>query len=188
MLRILHIVAIATAALGLACKPAAAPVAVGEKPISINDVRLKDAPRQAWKPVPEMNWVTFEGTVQKVRDFHGKVLVLDFWATYCVPCKEAIPHFLELQARYPNDIRVIGLHVGGAEDRPKVPAFVEELKIDYPLAVPEDELTRYVFGDETAIPQTAVFDREGKFVSKIVGFNDEIRKEIDDLIEKTIRQ
>lgn len=168
------------------CRPAAAPVAVGEKPISINDVPLKDAPRQPLKPLAEMNWTTFDGNVQKMKDYSGKVVLLDFWATYCPPCIEEIPHLLELQAEYPNDLQVIGLHVGGAEDRPKVPEFVERLKMTYPLATPEDELSRFVFGEDTAIPQTAIFDRNGKFVKKIVGFNDAIKKELDAAIEQTI--
>lgn len=168
------------------CRPAAAPVAVGEKPISINDVPMKDAPRQPLKPLAEMNWTTFDGNVQKLKDYQGKVVLMDFWATYCPPCIEEIPHLLELQAKYPNDLQVIGLHVGGAEDRPKVPEFVERLKMTYPLATPEDELSRFVFGDDSAIPQTAIFDRQGKFVKKIVGFNDQIKVELDQAIEQTI--
>ncbi|MDM7922198.1 MAG: TlpA disulfide reductase family protein [Pyrinomonadaceae bacterium] len=169
-----------------ACRPAAAPVTVGDKPISINDVPLKDAPRQPLKPLAEMNWTTFDGNVQKLKDYSGKVVLLDFWATYCPPCIEEIPHLLELQAKYPNDLQVIGLHVGGAEDRPKVPEFVERLKMTYPLATPEDELTRFVFGEETAIPQTAIFDRQGKFVKKIVGFDQKIKVELDKAIEETL--
>ena len=169
-----------------ACRPAAAPVTVGDKPISINDVPLKDAPRQPLKPLAEMNWTTFDGNVQKLKDYGGKVVLLDFWATYCPPCIEEIPHLLELQAKYPNDLQVIGLHVGGAEDRPKVPEFVERLKMTYPLATPEDELTRFVFGEETAIPQTAIFDRQGKFVKKIVGFDQKIKVELDKAIEETL--
>jgi hypothetical protein len=83
---------------------------------------------------------------------------------------------------------LIGLHVGGDEDRPKVPEFVEKLKIDYPLATPEDALTQFIFGQETAIPQTAIFDRSGKLVKKIVGFNQEIKKELDAAVEQTIAQ
>lgn len=138
------------------------------------------------KPVSEMNWTTFDGKVQKLKDFNGKVVILDFWATYCPPCIEEIPHLIELQTRYGDDLRVIGLHVGGEEDRPKVPEFVERLKITYPLASPEDELTRFVFGDETAIPQTAIFDRNGKLVKKIVGFNEAIKKELDEAVANTV--
>ena len=92
-----------------------------------------------------------------------------------------------LQAKYgPEQLRVIGLHVGGEEDRPKVPSFVEKLKIDYELAYPEDNLTSFVFGQDSAIPQTAIFDRKGVLVKKIAGFNDQIRQELDDAVAKAI--
>lgn len=170
-----------------ACRPPAAPVVMGNKPISINDVPLKDTQARPLKPVPEMSWTGFEGKIEKVKDFQGKVIVLDFWATYCPPCIEEIPHLKELQARYgAENIQVIGLHVGGEEDQPKVPEFVERLKITYPLAYPEDLLTSYIFGQDTAIPQTAIFDRNGKLVKKIVGFNDEIKKELDAAIESAV--
>lgn len=171
---------------GVSCRPAAAPVTVGDKPVSINDRPLKDAPRRPLKPLPEMSWTTFDGKVQKIKDFQNKVVILDFWATYCPPCIEAIPHLLELQAKYPNDLVVIGLHVGGEEDRSKVPDFVEKLSITYSLATPEDHLSQFVFGEESAIPQTAIFDRQGKFVKKIVGYNDEIKAELDQAIQETM--
>lgn len=170
-----------------ACRPAAAPVSVGNKPISVNGVPAKDAPSQPLKPVSEMSWTGFTGTVSKLKDFKGKVVILDFWATYCPPCIEEIPHLKELQAKYgPDQLRVIGLHVGGEEDKPKVPAFVDKLKIDYELAYPEDSLTSFVFGQDTAIPQTAIIDRKGVLVKKIAGFNDQIRVELDEAVAKAI--
>lgn len=133
-----------------------------------------------------MSWTTFEGPVQKLKDFHGKVVILDFWATYCPPCIEEIPHLMELKGRYGDDLVLIGLHVGGEEDRPKVPEFVERLKITYPLATPEDALTSFIFGQETAIPQTAIFDRSGKLVKKIVGFDQKIKTDLDDAVAATV--
>jgi thiol-disulfide isomerase/thioredoxin len=170
------------------CRPAAAPVSVGDKPVSVNGVQAKDAPSRPLKPVAEMSWTGFEGNVKKVKDFRGKVLILDFWATYCPPCIEEIPHLMELQAKYgPENLEIVGLHVGGAEDQPKVPEFVERLKITYSLATPEDALTNFVFGQDTAIPQTAIFDRHGKMVKKIVGFDEKIKSELDEVIDEAIR-
>ena len=83
-----------------------------------------------------------------------------------------------------ENLQIIGLHVGGEDDRPRVPQFVEKLKIDYTLATPENELTRFIFGTTDSIPQTAVFDRQGKLVKKIVGFNEEIKKDLDATIEQ----
>jgi thiol-disulfide isomerase/thioredoxin len=171
----------------VSCRPAAAPVLVGNKPISINDVPLKDAQARPLKPIAEMSWTGFEGNVQKLKDHRGKVVILDFWATYCPPCIEEIPHLKALQAKYgPDELLVVGLHVGGDEDKPKVPEFVERLKITYLLAYPEDALTSFIFGAETAIPQTAIFDRQGRLAKKIVGFNNQIKAELDEAVETAI--
>jgi Peroxiredoxin len=176
-----------------ACRPAAEPVKISERPISVNGMPMTNQPMPPAKPVAEMNWIGFDesanpnGNVYKLKDFQGKVVILDFWATYCPPCLEEIPHLKELQKKYGKEnLEVVGLHVGGEEDRPKVPEFVEKLKIDYTLATPEEELTRFIFGNETAIPQTAIFDRQGKLVKKIVGFDPEIQKELDTAVEQAV--
>jgi thiol-disulfide isomerase/thioredoxin len=178
----------------LGCRPAAAPVSISNKPVSVNDVPTADAPvGPPLKPIEEMTWqkidgaTNADGSLNKLKDLRGKAVILDFWATYCPPCLEEIPHLKALQKKYGRDnLEIIGLHVGGEEDRPKIPSFVDKLKIDYTLATPEDELTRFIFGKESAIPQTAIFDRSGKLVLKIVGFSPQIQKELDAAVETAI--
>ena len=177
---------LALIALSVACRPAAAPVAVGNKPISINNVPAKDSQSRPTKPVSEMSWTGFDGSIQKLKDHRGTAVILDFWATYCPPCIEEIPHLKSLKAKYGDDLQIIGLHVGGEDDKPKVPEFVDRLKIDYPLAYPEDALTAFVFGQDSAIPQTAIFDREGRMVKKLTGFNDRIRADLDKAVEQAL--
>lgn len=169
------------------CRPAAAPVSVSNKPVSINEVPTSNQPLPPTKPVAEMSWTKFDNTPQKLKDLQGKVVILDFWATYCPPCIEEIPHLKQLQAKYGREnLEIIGLHVGGEEDRPKVPAFVEKLKIDYPIATPEDELVRLIFDGETAIPQTAIFDKNGRLTAKIIGFDARVKKVLDEAVEKAV--
>ena len=176
-----------------ACRPAAKPKAISKEPVSVNDVPRTSQPMPPTKPIEEMTWAVMDtktalqGDVFKLKDFEGKAVILDFWATYCKPCIEEIPHLKELQKKYGKEnLEIVGMHVGGEEDRPLVPAFVEKLAIDYTLAIPEDELTRFIFGRETAIPQTAVFDRRGRLVKKIIGFDAQVKKELDAAIEQAI--
>jgi thiol-disulfide isomerase/thioredoxin len=183
----LLIVTLMILACHIACTPAAAPVAIGNKPISVNGVRSKDAPSGPALPMAEMSWTSFDGNVSKLKDLKGKAVLMDFWATNCPPCIEEIPHLLALKEKYGDDLVIIGMHVGDDEDRQNVPAFVDRLKITYSLAYPDDALTRYVFENESAIPQTAVIDRNGVMIKKIVGFNDKIRTELDAAVEKAVQ-
>jgi thiol-disulfide isomerase/thioredoxin len=162
------------------CRPAAAPVSISNRPASINDVKQP-------KPFEEMSWTRFDGAEQRLGDLKGKVVILDFWATYCPPCIEEIPHLKALQEKYGNDkLQVIGLHVGGDEDKPKVHDFVAKLNVTYPLAHPEDALTSAILGTDSRIPQTAVFDKSGKLVTKIVGFDESIKNELDKAVTQAV--
>src|SRR5687768_15592202 len=117
-------------------------------------------------------WTTLDGRRARGSDFQGKVLVLDFWATYCPPCRDEIPHLMDLQRRYgPQGLEVVGLNVGGPDDRPKMPAFIEEFGIRYTLGYPDEQMSELFFADNTAIPQTYVYDRKGRLVKRFVGFD-----------------
>ncbi len=171
--------------LTLACRPAATPVSVSNKPISINNIPQTNLPLPPGKNIENLGWTLFDGRAQKLGDYKGKVVVLDFWATYCKPCLEEIPHLVELQNKY-ADLKVIGLHVGGEEDVPKVPAFVEKLKINYVLAYPEDELNKILLGNDNAIPQTFVFDRNGRLIEKFVGYDQKVKIDLDEAITQAL--
>lgn len=107
-------------------------------------------------------------------------MVLDLYATWCVPCRESIPHLMELQKNLQSrGLQVVGLNVGGPEDEQLVPSFAKELGIQYPLAKPDEDLVRFLMSDTDAIPQTFVFDRDGKLVERFIGFDAEQGKSID---------
>lgn len=169
------------------CRPAAAPVSVSTKPISINNVPQTNLPMPPSKPLEEMSWTTLDGKRQTLGELKGKVVLLDFWATYCPPCIKAIPNLNQMQTKYGADtMQIVGLNVGGEEDAPKVPAFAEKFQINYILATPENALTSFIFGQETAIPQTAIFNRKGEFVEKFIGFDDKIQVKLDAAIERVV--
>lgn len=128
-----------------------------------------------------------DGRRGRASDYKGKVLVLDFWATYCPPCREEVPHLIALQKRYgAQGLNVVGLNVGGDEDRPKVPGFVQQLGISYPLGYPDDELTSAVFSQTDAIPQTYVFDRNGRLIKRFVGFDTAAAAALDNAVQAAL--
>lgn len=180
------IISITCVLFSIACRPSAAPVAVSDKPVSVNDKAVVDNVAAPTKPMVEMSWTLEDDRVQKLGDLKGKVVLLDFWATYCGPCRDAIPHLNKLQAQYGDQLVVVGLNVGGPEDRAEIPTFMRDTKIDYPIAFPEDALTRFIFSARSDIPQTAIFDRQGVMVEKIVGFSPAIQKRLDAAVESAI--
>jgi len=138
---------------------------------------------------PRGAWTQLDGRRESLEDLRGQVVVLDFWATYCPPCREEIPHLVKLQKEFgPKGLKVIGLNVGGDDDRPKVPEFVRLYGIQYQLAEPDDETVRLFFGEETAIPQTFVLDRRGRLVRHFIGYDKEVAAELESAIADALAE
>jgi len=135
-----------------------------------------------------MGWEAPDGTRSVFSEYKGKVLVLDFYATWCVPCRDSVPHLVGMQKKYQDQgLVVVGLNVGGPGDGAKVPEFAKEFGIQYPLAKPDDELVTFLLGDNDGIPQTFVFDRQGQLVQRFLGFGPDTGKYIDDAVETGLK-
>jgi thiol-disulfide isomerase/thioredoxin len=120
----------------------------------------------------EMGWVGTNGQRSRLLDYRGKVLLLDFYATWCEPCRQSIPRLNGLQAQYEAaGVQVVGLNVGGPDDRIKVNGFAQEMHIQYPLGFPDKALTDLFLSDDQTIPQTFVFARDGALLKRFVGYD-----------------
>ena len=138
--------------------------------------------------INNMGWTVSDGKHSLFSEYKGKVLVLDYYATWCNPCRKSIPHLIELQKKYQDQgLQVIGLNVGGPKDPEKVPGFAKELGIQYPLALPDEDLVAFMLSDESAIPQTFVFDREGMLVERVIGFSPVVAARIDAAVENALK-
>lgn len=119
------------------------------------------------------NWQlsVVDGKTVKLSDFKGKVVILDFWATWCPPCRMEIPGFVAIQKKYAdNGFTVIGVSVD--EQGPSVvKPFMRQLKMNYPVVMGDSKIITDYGGIE-AIPTTFIIDREGKIVSVHHGFTD----------------
>ena len=138
---------------------------------------------------PAGTWTQADGRSARLEDLRGQVVVLDFWATYCPPCREEIPHLVRLQKQHgPKGLKVIGLNVGGEEDKPKVPEFVKLYGIQYQLAEPDDETTRLFLAADDSIPQTFIFDRSGRLVEHVTGYDAEVARRIDAAVAQALAE
>ena len=83
-------------------------------------------------------------------------------------------------------LQVVGLNVGGADDRVKVPAFAQELKIEYPLGFPDKSLSDFFLSDNQTIPQTFVFGRDGNLINRFIGYDPTIGIELEKTIQAAL--
>ena len=138
--------------------------------------------------INNMGWTFSDQKHSLFSEYKGKVLVLDFYATWCNPCRRSIPHLVGLQKKYADQgFTVIGLNVGGEDDQPKVPRFAKELGINYPLAIPDDDLAMFLLSDHDGIPQTFIFDRQGVLVDRLIGFGPSSGAQIDEAVETALK-
>jgi thiol-disulfide isomerase/thioredoxin len=132
-------------------------------------------------------WTLESNQRAKVADYLGKVIVVDFYATWCQPCRAETPHLVQLHRQYsPQGLQVIGLNVGGEDDRAEVPSYAKEFGIQYQLGFPDDALVDAYLSDNENIPQTFVFDRGGKLVKHFVGYGEEGEKELDSAVQASL--
>lgn len=135
----------------------------------------------------ELGWLLADGSRQRLADYRGKVLVLDFYATWCVPCRQSIPHLVRQQNELgAKGLQVVGLNVGGADDRIKVTEFAHELGVNYPLGFPDKALTDLFLSDDQTIPQTFVFGRDGQLMKRLIGYQQSTNAELEKAIEAAI--
>jgi thiol-disulfide isomerase/thioredoxin len=135
----------------------------------------------------EMGWTLVDGQRARLSDFGGQVLVLDFYATWCAPCRKSIPHLSELQRHSGTDgLQIVGLNVGGPDDRVKVAAFAAEFNIPYPLGFPDKTLSDLFLSDNDSIPQTFVFDRGGQLVKRFIGYDASMPKELERVVQSAL--
>jgi cytochrome c biogenesis protein CcmG/thiol:disulfide interchange protein DsbE len=116
---------------------------------------------------PDFKLKDFSGKELSLAESRGKVILLNFWATWCGPCRAEIPTLVKLQERYKDQLQIIGLVVDEDEEDP-VRHVVTAEGINYPVAMAPTEV-RVQYGGITALPSVFVIDKEGRVVQKHVG-------------------
>jgi cytochrome c biogenesis protein CcmG/thiol:disulfide interchange protein DsbE len=136
---------------------------------------------------PDFTLKTLEGQEVTLSGLKGKVVLLDFWATWCGPCKESVPHLIQIYKNYRNEgFELIGMSTDKAGDVEMVRRFVQSMDIPYPIILTPDEVTRRY--KITGLPTTILIDRNGKIREKIVGFNSAIGQQIHSKVEELITE
>ena len=120
--------------------------------------------------LPEFNLPDLSGREHNISEWRGKVLVINFWATWCPPCRKEIPGFIALQERYAaQDVQFIGIAI---EDREPVAEYTVAAKINYPVLLGGDNgitLAQQLGNNADAVPYTLVVDRQGQIMHRHPG-------------------
>jgi peroxiredoxin len=141
------------------------------------------AQAQVGKTAPDFTLKDINGKMVKLSDFRGKAVVLNFWATWCPPCKIEIPWFEDLQQRYGSQgLEVVGVALDDSSDA-EIAKFAQDMKMNYPVLLGKEE-TSDLYGGVEALPTTFYIDRNGKIISSVPGLVD--RKEIEDNVVKAL--
>ena len=125
------------------------------------------------------------GTEQRLSSLKGRIVILNFWATFCIPCRKEMPDLAAIQNEYAAlGVQVIGASTDDVEDRDKVLQFVRETKVNFPVWMGASATDMIRFGLGTALPGTVIIDREGRVAKVISGVIDraEVKKQIESML------
>ena len=145
-------------------------VSAGAQQPTIRFVRNPD-------PAPDFKLTTLEGKALSLADYKNKVVLLNFWATWCGPCRAEVPDLVELQNKYKDQVQIIGLVVDD-DDQAAIKKFAAEFGINYPVALATDAM-RLEYGGIPVLPTSFVLDAQGRIVQKHEGLRDPVLYEVE---------
>lgn len=134
---------------------------------------------------PDFVLTDTKGNQIKLSDYRGKVVILDFWATWCPPCRRGIPDLIDLQKTYKNKLAVIGISLDTDSKKDVVP-FIKEYGINYKVAYGDNNVVQK-YGNIQSIPTTFIIDQNGKIVNSYIGLQrkETFENQIKALINKS---
>jgi peroxiredoxin len=151
-------------------------------PDSHHQVESAD-PNQQAKVAPDFDLKSLEGRTAKLSDYRGKIVLLNFWATWCAPCRVEMLALMALYEKYHSQgLEIIGVSMddGGQE---RVAKFVNEMKINYPVLLGDSSVADN-YGGLRLLPQTIFITRDGKIVQTAIGMRS--GKDFETIIEQLL--
>ena len=134
---------------------------------------------------PDFDLPALDGKNLKLSDLRGKAVLLNFWATYCGPCKVEMPWFVELQKEYgPQGFQIVGVAMDDASTE-DIAKFAKEMGVNYPILIGKESVGES-YGGVGVLPTTFFLDRDGKLIAREFGLQS--RSVFVDHIKKALSQ
>jgi peroxiredoxin len=132
---------------------------------------------------PDFSLQSLDGKTLRLSDFRGKAVLLNFWATWCGPCKIEMPWFVELQNQYAaQGFQIVGVAMDDAS-KEDIGKFAKDMGVNYPILIGKESVGEQ-YGGVPALPESFLIGRDGKIVDKIIGLRG--KAEIEDAIKKAL--
>lgn len=132
---------------------------------------------------PDFTLDSLDGKSMRLSDLRGKAVLLNFWATWCGPCKIEMPWFVELQNQYGSQgLQIVGVAMDDAS-KEDIAKFAKDMGVNYPVLIGK-EAVGDAYGGVPALPESFFIGRDGKIVDKIIGLKG--KSEIEDSIKKAL--
>jgi thiol-disulfide isomerase/thioredoxin len=134
-------------------------------------------------PAPDFSLQSLDGKTTRLSDFRGKAVLLNFWATWCGPCKIEMPWFVDLQKEYgAQGLQIVGVAMDDAS-KEDIAKFAKDMGVNYPILLGK-EAVGDEYGGVPALPESFLIARDGKIVDKIIGLRG--KAEIEDAVKKAL--
>ncbi|MHB8216747.1 MAG: TlpA family protein disulfide reductase [Candidatus Sulfotelmatobacter sp.] len=134
-------------------------------------------------PAPDFSLESLDGSTTRLSDFRGKAVLLNFWATWCGPCKIEMPWFVDFQKQYGSQgLQIVGVAMDDAS-KEDIGKFAKDMGVNYPILIGK-EAVGDEYGGVPALPETFLIARDGKIVDKIIGLRG--KAEIEDAIKEAL--
>lgn len=135
------------------------------------------------KAAPEFTLQSLDGKTVHLSDYRGKAVVLNFWATWCAPCKIEMPWFVDLQKKYaPEGLQLVGVAMDDATPK-EIAEFAKQMSVNYPILIGKEAVGQ-AYGGVPFMPETFYIDRNGKIIENAFGLKS--RSEIEGDMKKII--
>ncbi len=132
---------------------------------------------------PDFSLESLDGKTMRLSDLRGKAVLLNFWATWCGPCKIEMPWFVDLQNKYGSEgLQIVGVAMDDAS-KEDIGKFAKDMGVNYPILIGKESVGDQ-YGGVPALPESFLIARDGKIVDKIIGLRG--KAEIEDAIKKAL--